>query len=381
MFVLLEKGEIHAPAPLGTADVLIAGDRVARVGPVDGRALCAAGLEVEVVDTSGCLVVPGFIDPHAHLLGGSGERGFSSQTPEFFLTEIARWGITSVVGVLGVDTTMKTMAGLLAKVKGLEEEGLNAYLWTGGYNVPPTSIMASVREDIMFIDEVIGAGEVAISDLRSMDPPAQELARLVTDCYVGGMLSRKAGLVHFHVGESDARLAPLRALLNEHHVEPCWLYPTHVERSEPLMREAIELTAKGMPVDVDTVGQDLEQWLAFYLDNGGDPSLLTASSDAGTNSPRILYEQVRACMRSGRFPLERVLSIVTRNPARILQLPSKGAVEAGKAADLLVLEAGTLDVVHVISRGRFLVRDGRLAAREAFLEHSTRTIRLEGREA
>ena len=66
-------------------------------------------------------MVPGLIDPHIHLLGGSGETGFSTQTPEFFISEIVRFGVTTVVGTLGVDTTMKTMAGLLAKVKALTE--------------------------------------------------------------------------------------------------------------------------------------------------------------------------------------------------------------------------------------------------------------------
>ncbi len=103
---------------------------------------------------------------------------------------------------------MKTMAGLLAKVKALKEDGLNAFVWTGGYDVPPNSIMDTVREDIMFIDEVIGTGEVAISDQRGLDPPINELARVATHSHVGGMLANKAGLTHFHVGEGTAGWLP-----------------------------------------------------------------------------------------------------------------------------------------------------------------------------
>src|ERR671928_51597 len=96
----------------------------------------------------------------------------------------SRWaGITTVVGTLGVDTTMKTLPGLLARAKALAEEGITAYLWTGGYNVPPTTILWSVREDILFIAEVLGAGEVAIADERSTDPRPEELARLVNDAH------------------------------------------------------------------------------------------------------------------------------------------------------------------------------------------------------
>jgi beta-aspartyl-dipeptidase (metallo-type) len=57
-----------------------------------------------VIDASGCVVTPGFIDPYQHLLGGSGEEGFSSQTPEISVSEIIAAGITTVVGCLGVET-------------------------------------------------------------------------------------------------------------------------------------------------------------------------------------------------------------------------------------------------------------------------------------
>src|SRR5215207_1609043 len=150
MFQLVTNGEVFTPEPAGRVDVLLSGEHVIKVGRVDQRALAGLGCEVDVIDASGGLVVPGFIDPHEHLLGGSGEKGFATQTPEIALSEIVCAGITSVVGCLGVDTTMKTMAGLLAKVKGMREEKLNAYIWSGGYNVPATSVMNSVREDIMF---------------------------------------------------------------------------------------------------------------------------------------------------------------------------------------------------------------------------------------
>ena len=378
MLTLLENGDLYAPEPLGRTSLLLADSKIGKVGPVNARALRDLGVEHEVVDVSGCVVTPGFIDPHQHLLGGSGESGFSSQTPEFFISEIVCFGITTVVGALGVDTTMKTMAGLLAKVKGLKEEGLNAYLWTGGYNVPPSTIMASVREDIMYLDEVIGAGEIAISDLRAMDPAPQDLARVVTDCYVGGMLAGKAKRAHFHVGDRETRLQPLRDLLENFNVQPEWLYMTHVERSEKLMLEAIELARRGSAVDIDVVEGDLLQWLRFYRENDGPPDQLTVSSDAAINSPRVLLEQVRSCVQEGGLPLDEVLPLVTSNTARILGLELKGRLEYGRMADVVVMDADTLEIVHVISRGRWMVRDGKELAREAFLEDSNRRIELVG---
>ena len=152
--------------------VLLANEKILKIGDISREEVKALGVEVETIDANGCYVTPGFIDPHQHVLGGSGERGFASQTPEISATEIVEAGITSVVGCLGADTTMKTLPGLLAKVKGLKEEGLNAYMWSGGYNVPPKCITASIRDDIMFIEEVVGCGEVAIADERSTGPTA-----------------------------------------------------------------------------------------------------------------------------------------------------------------------------------------------------------------
>jgi beta-aspartyl-dipeptidase (metallo-type) len=380
MLTLIENGEIYAPEPQGRKTVLLADGKIARVGSVERRAVESLGLEVEIIDAAGCLVTPGFIDPHEHLLGGSGEKGFSTQTPEIYLSEIVSAGITTVVGCLGVDTTMKTLPGLLAKAKALKEEGMSAFIWSGGYTVPPTTIMKTIRDDILFIDEVIGAGEVAISDKRSTQPRPDELARLVSDAHAGGMLSKKAGITHFHVGEGAERLSLLGEMLARHEIEPDWLYATHIERSESLMEEAIELAARGVFVDIDTVEEDLPKWLRFYIDKGGNTDQLTVSSDASIASPRNVYEQVRACVREHAFALEQVLKLVTSNTARVLKLENKGRLEAGKDADVLVLKKGSLEIVEVIANGRRMVKRGELTASERFLEDSNRSITLRGRK-
>ena len=112
------------------------------------------------IDAKVALVFPGLIDPHQHC-SRQRRSGLLADT-RLSCRRDRQAGITSVVGCLGVDTTMKTMPGLLGKVKGLKEEGLSAYMWTGGYNIPPTTITDSIRSDIMFIEEIVGVGEVAI---------------------------------------------------------------------------------------------------------------------------------------------------------------------------------------------------------------------------
>lgn len=381
MVIVIENGEVFTPAAVGHADVLLMRNCIEKVGAVDREALARLDLETEFIDATDCLVVPGLIDPHEHLLGGSGEKGFRSQTPELHLSEIVCAGITTVIGCLGVDTTMKTLPGLLARAKALKEEGLCAWIWSGGYNVPPTTITNSIRNDILFIEEVIGVGEIAIADERSTDPTAHELARVVNDAYVGGMLSRKAGVAHFHVGDGESRLQLLRQLLDDFRTPPETIYPTHVERSEQLMDEAIELTRRGCFVDIDVVNEDLEKWVTYYFDHDGDPAQLTVSSDASISSPSNILNQLRACVQGSAFDLEQLLPLVTQNTARALKLDNQGALEPGKVANVLVLDRKTLELKDVIARGRRVMKEGKVSAEEAFIEESNRSIQLVGKEA
>jgi beta-aspartyl-dipeptidase (metallo-type) len=383
MLTLVKNGEVYCPRFAGRASVLLVDGKIGRIGRIDQESVAAAGLELQVIDAEGCIVTPGLIDPHEHLLGGSGEQGFSSQSPEITVSEIAEAGITTVVGCLGVDTTMKTLTGLLGKVKGLCEEGLTARMWTGGYNVPPSTITDSVRNDIMFIAEIIGCGEIAISDERATDPEPRDLARVVTDAHNGGMLSGKAGITHFHVGESPRMLQCLREITDRSRfqIRPEWLYATHVERNEDLMAEAIELARLGVNLDIDVVEHDLSKWLRFYQERQGPFERLTISSDASTSSPSIILEQLRACVLDEGFPLHQVLPLATANTAKVLQLRSKGTLEPEKDGDLLVLDPDTLKPVEVIARGKRMVSGGELRMRENFLEDSERRIELHGQKS
>jgi beta-aspartyl-dipeptidase (metallo-type) len=333
--LVVENGDIYAPAPRGKATIVVAGGRIERIGDVD-----ASSFEPEVIDASGCIVTPGLIDCHIHLIGGSGEKGFSSATPSIAASELFAGGTTTVVGLLGTDTTTKTLPALLAKVKGLRDEGLNARMWTGGYDA--RSLTGCVRDDVVLIDEIIGAGEIAIADRRSTHYDARTLARLASDCYIAGTLTGKAGVLHLHTGELPERLSIVREVL-ELGVPAASLHPTHVNRNEKLFREAIELTRRGVAVDLDVVDEDLERWWRLF---DGDRSLITISTDAPIGRVGALLDAVRS------LPLEESLPLATSNPARILKLHDVGEIAEGKRADLLLLDAKTLKLRRVIAAGR-----------------------------
>ena len=60
------------------------------------------------------------------------------------------------------------------------------------------------------------------------------------------------------------------------------------------------------------------------------------------------------------------LQVITSNPARILKLRGKGELAPGADADVVLLEASTLEISGVIAKGRWLMKDRTLLARGTF---------------
>ena len=137
------------------------------------------------------------------------------------------------------------MTALLAKARALEVEGISTYLFTGSYEVPVQTITGSVRSDLVLIEKVVGAGEIAMSDHRSSQPTFEEIARLAAECRVGGLLGGKAGILHLHLGGGARGLQYLGRLMKETEIPPSQVVPTHVNRNRRLLEEAIDHVLAG----------------------------------------------------------------------------------------------------------------------------------------
>jgi beta-aspartyl-dipeptidase (metallo-type) len=336
---------------------------------MDGAALARAGLEVETLDARGCWVVPGLIDPHAHLLGAGGEKGPATRVGEVTLDEVVSAGVTTVVGLLGSDASTRTPKALLGKVRELDAHGLTALMYTGAMALPPVTITGSVTDDLVFIEPVIGVAEVAIADHRSTCPTVEELARLCGAAHLGGLTGGKAGVVHFHLGDGRDGLTPLMELLDRTDLPPEMIYPTHITRNERVLRQSVDLAKRGCFVDTDVIENGTSDLIAQWVDMGGPLDRLTCSSDAHT--PGGVFDNLLACLRTlarrwggGQARgLARALPLFSSNVARALQLPRKGRLAAGGDADVLVLRQESLEVAHVIARGRLMVRNGQVELR------------------
>jgi beta-aspartyl-dipeptidase (metallo-type) len=363
---------------MGVGHLLVGGGQVLYAGAEEPRVDQA--LLADIMDLEGAPVIPGLIDCHVHLTGGGGEDGFSTQAPPVPLSRFTRHGVTSVVGLLGTDDETRSTAGLLARTRGLREEGLSAWCWTGGYHVPPTTLTGSVRSDIVHIDAVIGLGELAISDHRSSQPSCEELSRLASEAHVAGLLSRKAGTVHLHLGDGERGLSPVRRILTETELPPRVFHPTHVNRRKELFEEACALSREQVVIDVtafpvepgENAWSAADAWERFH-EAGCPPDRLTISSDGGgclpvfdSNGEMVKMDfatsaglpDTLAELRSRGHGLDAVLPAFTRNAARLLRLPGKGAIAAGLDADLVCLDEGHR-VRHVMARGRWMVQDGK----------------------
>lgn len=381
MITLIKNADIYAPEPIGKASILLMDQKIAKIGEVSEDAIKKLGVAYKVIDAEGAYAVPGFIDPHVHLIGGGGEGGFATRTPEIQLSDIIQSGITTVVGLLGTDGTTRHMTSLLAKARGLEEEGMTTFIYTGNYAVPTTTITSSVKEDIILFDKIIGAAEIAISDSRSGQPSLHELAKIAGEARVGGLLSGKAGVTHFHTGPGKEYLSLLHQLLEEYEIPASNLYATHITRSKELLDDAIRLANKGAYVDM-TADEETSGWIVYYQNNGGDMQHLTISSDGngslpkfdehgnmigfGVASTQTLFQQVVATVKKQALPLEVVLPLVTSNTANVLKMKHKGSIQESNDADVLILEKESLKLQHVFAKGRHMLENEKLLVKGTF---------------
>jgi beta-aspartyl-dipeptidase (metallo-type) len=382
---LLRNADLYDPAPRGHAHLLIAGATIVWIGR--DAPLLSPGLGVTDHDLEGRRVIPGLIDGHVHLTGGGGEAGPETRVPPLMLSRLSRGGITTAIGLLGTDDTVRSPAELVTTARGLIAEGLSAYCYTGGYHVPPATATGSVRQDIVLIDLVLGVGELAISDHRSSQPTLDELLRIAGDAHVAGLMSGKAGIVHLHVGDGPRGLELVRQALDQSEIPARVFNPTHVNRRKALFQEAMALARQGCTIDLTAfpVEEGDDAWsaaeaLTRYLETGLPAERVTVSSDGGgcfpvfdgegrvvamdVGSPTALAGTLKELLDCGQ-PLERVLPAFTANPARLLLLRHKGSLGVGADADLVVLD-GEGGVEDVMARGRWLVRSGDPLVRGTF---------------
>jgi dihydroorotase len=379
--LLIKDGRLLDPASQtdATLDVLLEGDKIARVG----ANLSALG--AEVFHAKGLCVAPGFIDVHCHLR----EPGFElSETIETGLRAAARGGFTAVcpmantrpvndnasitrailnrarelggVRVWPIGAASREQKGeALAEIAGMKEAGIVA-VSDDGKPIATAKLLRQVMEYCRSLgltvidhceDASLFAGNVMREGRRSAElglpgmPAQTESIGVARDIQICELTGARLHVAHISarpsldlVRDAKRRGLPVTCEVTPHHftlTDDDVRYDSHFKMNPPLAaredREAlIAALADGT---VDAIATDHAPHAAHLKQVEFDcaPFGVTGFETA---LPLALTELVH----TGRVPLLRVVELFTTGPARVLGAASPAAgtraIAEGQPADL-----------------------------------------------
>lgn len=387
MIKLLKNCDVFSPEPMGMNDILIGGELILAISKKIDAPL---GVDTEIYDMQGLTIAPGLVDAHVHIAGAGGEGGPATRTPEMQLSQFIKAGVTTVIGCLGTDGLTRNLESVLMKAKGLKNEGITAWMWTGAYQVPTPTFLGDVGRDIALIEEVIGVGEIALSDHRSSWPSTDELLKLTEHARVGGMLGGKAGLVNIHLGDQENPFLPMYEVIerSKNMLKLSQFLPTHCNRNDYTLNSAIDFAKKGGLVDITSSSYPYfpeyevkpSKSLDILLKAGIDISQITFTSDAGGSLPGFDEEgnliklemgapdanirEILDAVNNEDIAFETAIKVMTSSPANRLKLAQKGYIKIGYDADIIALNSDKIS--HVIARGKWMMQENKLLVKGSY---------------
>ncbi|WP_030022310.1 N-acetylglucosamine-6-phosphate deacetylase [Streptomyces monomycini] len=374
--------------PSGVADaglVAFEGTRITDAADAAGATAAAPG--DQVIDLTGHLVVPGFVDIHVH---GGGGGSFSSADPEECLTAIRthrRRGTTTLLAstVTGDLDDLSRQAAVLSE---LTEQGELAGIHFEGPFISPHRCGAHqpglLRDpDPADVRKLVDAarGTAKMMTLAPELPGGLDSVRLLADAGVIAAIghtdssydaTREAidagATVATHLFNAMPPLGhrapgPIAALLEDERItvelinDGTHLHPAVLEmafRDAGADRVAFITDAMGAagmndgmyPLGPMTV--EVKDGVARIADGP------TAGSIAG--STLTLDRAFKRALTIDGLTVAQAVQALSGNPARLLGVADRtGSIEAGKDADLVVLDAA-YDLVGVVRRGEWVVR-------------------------
>lgn len=377
---------MHRPGVVPSQTVLIAGDRILRLGD-------SADVEVPAdairIDGRGRYLMPALADLHVHLRDASEadlraylEAGVTTVREmngrEHLLTWRRRIEAGSLLGprmfvaspTIGNWSspregfpTPETAAEAHARVQRFKNEG---YDFIKVYSFVPAPIYrailsAAAEVDIPVVghvpleiplEEALALGQTSIEHLHpyvdaAMTPAAREL-------------DSKDMRAVFHAVDLDA--TALRELAAATREAGVWNCPTVTFFDRVLPVDFVK-EPWGRP-ELRRLGAATRRQIVRALHDAGAPMILGTDSDAGDDlAPGVIHEEIANLVAAGLDPFE-VLEMATTHAASFLGLEKSGAVASGFRADLILLECNPLErtdclrrPVEVLARGhRVLLR-------------------------
>lgn len=370
---------------LPKGDVLIEGDRIAAVAP-------RVEAEAEVIDASGSIVVPGFVDTHRHTWEAAIRGSAPDATLDDYFVEILdtfaplyraqdvyasnlagaleclNAGITTLVDWSHINNTPEHPD---AAIQGLKEAGIRAQYAYGSANTSladywfeskiavPAEDVRRVRDAYFSSDQGLltmalatrGPGFCVDDVVRAEWNLAQELGLPIT-VHVG--MGRLAG--RFNMVKRLADLG-LLGIVPTTYIHCCYLS----DEEWKLVADSGGTVSIAAQVEVQ-MGHGWPPVMKCY-EHGLRPSL---SVDVVTTVPGDLFTEMRCafgCERArvhevyweqnkpsdGLLTSRQLLEMATVNGAHVVGLEDRiGSLTPGKKADLVLIDARALNVAPVI---------------------------------
>lgn len=380
MTLLIKGADLYCPEHIGVNDVLCVNGKVTEIAPsIDAASARKIFPNIDIYDAEGLFCTPGIVDIHVHFNGAGGEGNPQFRTPPTQLSELTRAGITTAVGLLGTDGITRSLDDLYMKARGLQNEGISTWIWTGSYQIPSPTITGNISRDIAVIDKMVGL-KIAFSDHRSSHANEGSFIESIACSRIGGIVGGKSGKVMVHMGNPADGLARLREILSHTQIPLSQLIPTHLNRCEALFRESIIHGKAGGNIDLTAGVSEKYHFggavkpstaVSRLISSGVPIEIITMSSDGNgamsvpqadgalkmlVSPVKAIYEEFVDMLREG-ISYPDAIRVVSCNPAKALGLLSKGKIANGADADLLLISKKDFSLKAVWALGEKMVED------------------------